>query len=144
MSTRVLFICTGNTARSQMAEGLARSLVAPEVEIASAGTKPNPKGVHPLAIEMLRERGIDASAQRAKHVDELQGEFDYVITLCDSAAQECPTYPARRARLHWGLPDPAAAGGDLLREIAMFREICGDLDRRLREWMAREGLLKKS
>ncbi|MBI3647094.1 MAG: arsenate reductase ArsC [Acidobacteriales bacterium] len=144
MSTRILFICTGNTARSQMAEGLARSLSAPGVEVASAGTQPNPQGVHPLAIEMLRENGMDASAQRAKHIDELQGEFDYVITLCDSAAQECPTYPARRARLHWGLPDPAAADGDPARQRVMFREICDEIERRLREWMAKEGMLKKS
>jgi arsenate reductase len=144
MSARILFICTGNTARSQMAEGLARSLAAPGVEVASAGTKPNPKGVHRLAIEMLREKGIDASAQRSKHVDELQGEFDYVITLCDSAAQECPTFPARRARLHWGLTDPAAAGSDPERQRALFREIRDEIERRLREWMAKEGLLKTS
>jgi arsenate reductase len=143
MSARILFICTGNIARSQMAEGLARSLAAPGVEVASAGTHPNPKGVHPLAIAMLRERGIDASAQRAKHVDELRGEFDYVITLCDSAAQECPTYPARRARLHWGLTDPAAAGDDPARQVALFREIRDEIERRLRAWMAQEGLLKK-
>lgn len=143
MSTRILFICTGNIARSQMAEGLARSLAGPGVEVCSAGTKPNPKGVHPLAIEMLREKGIDASAQRSKHVDELCGEFDYVITLCDSVAQECPTYPARRARLHWGLTDPAAAGGDPTRERALFREVRDEIERRLREWMAKEGLLKK-
>jgi arsenate reductase (thioredoxin) len=144
MIARILFICTGNIARSQMAEGLARSLAAPGVEVASAGTKPNPKGVHPLAIEMLREKGIDASAQRSKHVDELQGEFDYVITLCDSAAQECPTFPARRARMHWGLTDPAAAGNDPVRQRALFREIRDEIERRLREWMAQEGLLKKS
>lgn len=144
MSTRILFVCTGNIARSQMAEGLARSLAAPEVEVSSAGTKPNPKGVHPLAIEMLREKGIDASAHRSKHIDELQGEFDYVITLCDSAAQECPIYPARRARLHWGLTDPAAAGGDPARQRALFREIRDEIERRLREWMAKEGLLEKS
>ncbi len=144
MSTRILFICTGNMARSQMAEGLARALAAPGVEVASAGTQPNPRGVHPLAIELLREKGMDASAHRSKHVDELHGEFDYVITLCDSAAQECPMVPARRARLHWGLPDPAAAGGDPARERALFREICDAIDRRLREWMAQEGLLKTS
>ena len=144
MSTRILFVCTGNIARSQMAEGLARALAAPGVEVASAGTKPNPKGVHPLAIEMLREKGIDASSHRSRHVDELQGEFDYVITLCDSAAQECPLIPARRARLHWGLTDPAAAGGDSVRERALFREICNEIERRLSEWMAKEGLLKKS
>lgn len=140
---RVLFVCTGNIARSQMAEGLARSLAAPGVEIASAGTKPNPKGVHPLAVEMLREKGIDASSQRSKHVDELPGEFDYVITLCDSAAQECPTLPARRARMHWSIPDPAVAGEDIGRQRAFFREIRDDIERRLRDWMGREGLLKK-
>ena len=143
MSTRILFVCTGNIARSQMAEGLARALAAPGVEVASAGTKPNPKGVHPLAIEVLREKGIDASAHRSKHIDELQGEFDFVITLCDSAAQECPMYPARRARLHWGLTDPAAAGNDPARQRALFREIRDEIERRLREWMAKEGLLKK-
>jgi arsenate reductase len=141
---RILFVCTGNIARSQMAEGLARSLAAPGVEVASAGTKPNPKGVHPLAIEMLREKGIDGSAQRSKHIDELPGEFDYVITLCDSAAQECPTLPARRARMHWSLPDPAVAGPDPARQRDLFREIRDDIERRLREWMAREGLLARS
>ena len=144
MNARILFICTGNIARSQMAEGLAPSLAAPGVEVASAGTQPNPKGVHPLAIQMLRELGIDASGQRAKHVDELHGEFDYVITLCDSAAQECPSYPARRARMHWGLTDPAVAGNDPERQRALFREIRDEIERRLREWMGREGLLKKS
>ena len=144
MSARILFVCTGNIARSQMAEGLARALAAPGVEVASAGTKPNPKGVHPLAIEMLREKGIDASAHRSKHIDDVPGEFDYVITLCDSAAQECPVLRARRARLHWGLTDPAAAGGDPACERALFLEIRDEIERRLREWMAREGLLKTS
>lgn len=142
--TRILFLCTGNRARSQMAEGIARSLVAPGVEVASAGTRPNPKGVHPLAVEMLREKGIDASAQRPKHVNDLRGDFDYVITLCDSAAQECPTFPARRARLHWGLPDPDLAGGDPARERAMFLEIRDEIERRLREWLRQEGLLDKT
>ena len=142
MSTRILFLCTGNRARSQMAEGLARALGAAGVEVASAGTKPNPKGVHPLAVEMLRERGINASAQRSKHIDELSGEFDYVITLCDSAAAECPMYPARRARMHWGLPDPDLGGRDAVRERARFVEIRDEIERRLREWMGKEGLLK--
>lgn len=142
VTARILFLCTGNRARSQMAEGLARAMAAPGVEIVSAGTKPNPKGVHPLAIEMLRERGIDAAGQRPKHVDDLRGEFDYVITLCDSAAQECPMYPARRGRVHWGLPDPDLAGGAPIRERAMFVEIRDELERRLRDWMAKEGLLR--
>jgi len=142
VSVRILFLCTGNRARSQMAEALARSLAAPGVEVASAGTKPNPKGVHPLAIEMLRARGIDTGGQRTKHIDELRGEFDYLITLCDSAAQECPMFPARRARLHWGLPDPDRAGGDAARERALFAEIGDEIERRLRTWLTQEGLLK--
>jgi arsenate reductase len=112
------------------------------VEVASAGTKPNPKGVHPLAVEMLRERGIDAGAHRSKHLEELRGEFDYVITLCDSAAQECPTFPARRGRMHWGLPDPDLAGGDAAREREMFVAIREEIEWRLREWLGKEGLLK--
>lgn len=142
LSARILFLCTGNRARSQMAEGLARAMAAPGVEIASAGTKPNPKGVHALAVEMLRERGIDPAGQRPKHVDDLRGGFDYVITLCDSAAQDCPTYPARRARMHWGLPDPDLAGGDAVREHALFVEIRDELERRLRDWLGKVGLLR--
>ena len=97
--------------------------------------------MHPLAIELLREKGIDASQNRPKHIDDLEGGFDFVITLCDSAAKECPTFPARRARLHWGLPDPDLAGGDPARERAMFREIFEELERRLRDWLGQEGLL---
>jgi arsenate reductase len=125
-----------------MAEGLARALAGPGVEVASAGTRPNPKGVHPTAIEMLREKGIDASGHRSKHVDDLSGDFDFVITLCDSAAQECPTFPARRARMHWGLPDPDLAGGDPAQERAMFVAIRDEIERRLREWLGQQGLLK--
>jgi arsenate reductase len=143
MSVRILFLCTGNHARSQMAESLARALTGPGVEVASAGTKPNPQGVHPLAIELLREKGIDASNQHPKPLDDLQGDFDFVITLCDSAAKECPTYPARRARVHWSLPDPDLAGSDPARERALFREVFVELEQRLREWLGQEGLLKK-
>ncbi|MBI3663426.1 MAG: arsenate reductase ArsC [Acidobacteria bacterium] len=139
MKARILFLCTGNSARSQMAEGLARALVAGGVEVSSAGTRP--AGVNPLAVAAMRDRGLDISAHRSKHVDELQGEFDYVITLCDSAAQECPTLPARCARLHWGLPDPAAAAGDAAARLACFAQIRDDLERRLRLWLPTVGLM---
>ena len=125
-----------------MAEGLARKFAAPDVEVFSAGTKPNPKGVHPLAVELLRQSGVDASTYRPKHLNELDGEFDYVITLCDSAAQECPMFPARRGRLHWDLPDPDVAGGDPAKEVEMFRQIFGELETRLRGWLAEQGILK--
>ena len=138
MSTRILFVCTGNSARSQMAEGLARRLAAPGVEVASAGT--HPAGVSPFAIEALRDLGIDISGQRSKGIEEVPGEFDYVITLCDHAARNCPVLPARRARLHWSLPDPVVAGNEAERR-RFFRELRDDIERRLRQWMAQEGLL---
>lgn len=141
MTTRILFVCTGNVARSQIAEGLARALAATDVEVASAGTQPNPKGVHPQAVVAMRERGIDIGAQRSKHIEEVPGPFDYVVTLCDHAAQHCPSVPARRARLHWSIPDPVVAGEDPEEQHAFFARIRDDIEGRLREWMAREGLL---
>ncbi len=144
MKTRVLFVCTGNIARSQMAEGLARALAVPGVEVASAGTKPNPKGVHPFAVEVLRERGLDIRKQWSKKLEDVPGEFDYVITLCDDAAQNCPVLPARRARLHWSIPDPALATGDEAQRLDFFRGIRDDIERRLREWLGGLGLLDTS
>jgi arsenate reductase len=141
MATRILFVCTGNFARSQMAEGLARALAAAGVEVASGGTQPNPNGIHPLAVQAMRERGIDISAQRSKHIDEAPGPFDYVVTLCDHAALNCPLIPARRARLHWSIPDPALAGDNAEAQRTFFARVRDDIERRLREWMRQEGLL---
>jgi arsenate reductase (thioredoxin) len=138
MSARVLFVCTANSARSQMAEGLARALALPAVEVASAGT--HPSRVHPQAIEAMRERGIDIGNQRSKRIDEVGGPFDYVVTLCDDAAQACPTLPARRARLHWSLPDPAAAAGSEAERLRVFRQVRDEIERRLSAWLAEEGL----
>lgn len=143
MSTRILFVCTGNRARSQMAEGLARALAGDAIEVASAGTEPHPQGLHPLAIEVLRERGIDISRAQPKRIGEVPGEFDYVITLCTTAAQNCPVLPARHARLHWSLPDPVLASGDRAEQLAFFRSVRDDIERRLREWMRQEGLLRE-
>ena len=140
MSTRILFVCTANAARSQIAEGLARSL-APNVEVASAGSRPSLLGVHPLAVEVMRERGIDISRQRPKGIADVPGEFDYVITLCDDAAQNCPVVPARRARLHWSLADPAGARGELEMQRQLFRDIRDDIESRLCEWLGGLGLL---
>jgi arsenate reductase len=132
---RILFVCTGNIARSQIAEGLARALVSPDVEIASAGSRPNPKGVHPLAIEVMQERGIDISMHRPKRIDDLDSEFDYVITLCDDAAQSCPALPANRGRIHWSIPDPAIAGMNPEARLEFFRDVRDNIERRLREWL---------
>ena len=142
MRARILFVCTGNSARSQMAEGLARALAAPDVEVASAGTHPG--GVSPFAIEALRERGLDISSHWSKGLEDVPGEFDYVITLCDSAARECPVLPARRRRLHWSVTDPGAGAGDDAQLLARFRQIRDDIERRLREWLAEEQLLRDS
>lgn len=144
MNTRVLFVCTGNIARSQIAEGLARSLAAPGVEVASAGSRPNPKGVHPLAVEVMREHGVDISAQRPKRIEDVPGEFDFVITLCDDAAQQCPVLPARRERLHWSIPDPALAGSEPGAQLQFFRDVRDDIECRLRQWLAAQGLLRPS
>ncbi len=109
---RVLFICTKNSARSQMAEGLANHDLSGRFEAFSAGT--DPSSVHPLAIKVMREIGIDISGHRSKSMDEFSQErFDYVITLCDQANESCPVFFGGTKRLHMGFPDPAAAeGGD--------------------------------
>ena len=144
MSTRIVFVCTGNRARSQMAEGLARALVRDGVEIASAGSRPDVRGVHPLAIEVLREKGIDAGGHYSKKIEALEGEFDYVITLCDDAAQDCPNFAARRERIHWGMPDPAVALNQGVAPLQVFRDSRDEIERRLRPWLAEKGLLRES
>src|SRR5688572_31633040 len=102
---RVLILCTGNSARSQMAEGLLRHLAGDRFEVASAGVSPT--RVRPEAIEAMREIGIDISTHRSKSVEELGGlEFDYVITVCDNANEQCPVYPAETTRIHWSFDDP--------------------------------------
>lgn len=131
---RVLILCTGNSARSQMAEGLLRALDH-GFEVASAGT--HPTRVHPLAIRAMRERGIDINHQRSKSVGEFAGQpFDYVITVCDAAAESCPTFPGPAHRMHWSVSDPAAATGAEDERIATFRRVRDELESRLRDWLA--------
>ena len=105
---RVLFVCTGNRARSQIAEGLLRHLAGDRFEVHSAGTKP--KGLAEQTVEVMREIGLDISGQRSKHVEEYAGQpFDYVITVCDSARQSCPVFPGGGERIHWDVEDPLYA-----------------------------------
>jgi len=119
---RVLFVCTHNSARSQMAEGFLRHLSGGAFEAYSAGTEPG--AVHPLAVEVMAEAGVDISGQRAKSVDEfVQQRFDYVVTVCDDAREACPHFPNAANRLHWSLPDPAAAGGSREERLAVFRQV---------------------
>ncbi|HOC39385.1 MAG TPA: arsenate reductase ArsC, partial [Thermodesulfobacteriota bacterium] len=119
---RVLFLCTGNSCRSQMAEGLLRSFAGDQFEVYSAGV--NPTHVHPLAITVMQEIGIDISHHWSKSVDEFfDQEFDYVITLCDDARQTCPFFPGAHELLHWSLPDPAGAQGTEDEKLALFRTV---------------------
>ena len=131
-STRVLILCTGNSARSQMAEGLLRQIVGGAFEVFSAGTAP--RDVRPEAIALMAERGIDISDHRSKHVDEFVGEqFDYVITVCDSAHESCPIFPGAPRRVHWSLPDPGLVDGAEDERLDAFRRVRDALEGRLRK-----------
>ena len=133
---RVLILCTGNSARSQMAEGLLRHLAGDRVEVFSAGVEPS--FVRPQAVEAMRERGIDITSQRSKSVDEFAGrEFDYVITVCDNARERCPVFPGRYERVHWSFDDPAAAAGDAHAVMAVFRRVRDEIEGRLREFIGK-------
>ena len=119
---KVLILCTGNSARSQMAEGLLRHDAGERFEVKSAGVAPT--GVKPEAIEAMREIGIDISGQRSKSVDAFtEEEFDYVITVCDNANEQCPIFPGKAKRIHWSFEDPAAVNGDAETKLAVFRRV---------------------
>jgi arsenate reductase len=119
---KVLFLCTGNSARSQMAEGFLRHLAPDRFEVVSAGV--NPTEVNPLSVKVMEEIGIDISKQRSKSVSEFMGQsFDYVIALCDSARQSCPIFPGKYVKIHWDLEDPAQAQGTEEEKIKVFRKV---------------------
>ncbi|MGA3324909.1 MAG: arsenate reductase ArsC [Terriglobia bacterium] len=131
---RVLILCTGNSARSQMAEGLLRNDGGVGFEVFSAGTKPS--RVRPEAIAAMREIGIDISGHRSKSVDEFAGlAFDYVITVCDNAKESCPVFPATTKRIHWSLEDPAAVQGSEEERLAEFRRVRDQLQSLLRHFL---------
>jgi protein-tyrosine-phosphatase len=123
----VLFLCVANSARSQMAEGIARALAPSDVGVSSAGSEPS--SVRPEAVDVLREIGIDISGQRSKGVGDVDGPVDAVITLC--AEEVCPVWLGAARRLHWGLPDPAAAHGTAEERLEAFRRTRDELARRL-------------
>lgn len=119
---RVLFLCTHNSARSQMAEGLLRHLAGDRFEAASAGTEAT--GVRPEAAAAMAEIGADIFSQESKTLARYLGEpFDYVVTVCDEANEACPFFPGARERLHWSLPDPSRAGGTDEERLAVFRSV---------------------
>ena len=131
---RVLILCTHNSARSQMAEGLLRSMADDHFEVASAGTEAT--RVHPLAIRAMDDVGIDLRGHASKTLDGfLADKWDYVITVCDSANERCPLFPGAAARLHWSFPDPSAATGSEAEQLEAFRRVRDDVRARLRSWL---------
>ena len=123
---RVLILCTGNSARSQMAEGLLRHDAGDRFTVESAGTKPST--VRPEAITVMKEVGIDITSHRSKHVDEFAGQdFDYVVTICDNAKESCPVFFGRATRLHHSFSDPAAVEGSEEKRLGAFRTIRDEL-----------------
>jgi arsenate reductase (thioredoxin) len=130
---RVLILCTGNSSRSQMAEGLLRHDAGDRFEVESAGTKPST--VRPEAIEVMRELGVDISGHHSKSVTEFEGHhFDYVITVCDSAKESCPVFFSAAKRLHHSFEDPAALGGTQEERLALFRRVRDELRDYLRNF----------
>lgn len=134
MKRRVLLLCTGNSCRSQMAEAILRHLDGESYAVYSAGTHPAEQ-VHPLAIQVMGEMGIDISDQRPKSVREFAGQpFHRVITVCDSAHEECPFFPGAE-RIHWPFDDPAEATGTLEQRLKVFRNVRREIKTRLDFWL---------
>ena len=134
---RVLFLCTGNSARSQMAEAFLRKYGEDRFEAHSAGLEP--KGLNPLTIKVMQEAGIDVSGQKSKGVGEYLGKvlFQYLITVCDDAEKNCPsTWPGISKREHWSFEDPAALQGTEEEKLAKFREVRDQIEIRIKEWAA--------
>lgn len=135
---QILFLCTHNSSRSQMAEGLLRAQGSERYEVFSAGT--HPRSVHPLAIRVMAELGIDiseAAGHRAKGIEEFthQPPMDLVVTVCDEAAEECPFFPSARRQEHWGFPDPSAAPGTEEERLAVFRQVRDRIAARIERWL---------
>lgn len=134
MKKRVLFLCTHNSARSQIAEGLLRKMAGDQFEVFSAGTEQT--RVQPLAIEAMRESGIDISGHRSKTLDEFAGDtFDYVITVCDRANESCPIFPGTTERIHWSFDDPTAVIGTDEQKLRAFRTVRDAIQQRLRMFL---------
>lgn len=145
---RVLFVCTGNSARSILAEALLRARGGPDFEVHSAGTEP--KGIKPLTLRVLEEAGIATDGLWSKSIDEYLGQrFDYVITVCDRARQVCPVFPGVHASLHWGYDDPAAVDGPEEVRLAAFRQTLTAMAERIGQFVTvarrarREGRLAR-
>lgn len=132
---RILVLCTGNSCRSQMAEGFFRSLGGEQITVRSAGLLP--KGVNPWAIRVMQEIDIDISGHTSNHLsDYLQDQFDYIITVCDNAAEQCPVFPGGGERLHWPFPDPHEVDGDEAETLRVFRTVRDQIGAQIRAWLS--------
>ncbi len=137
--TKVLFLCTGNSARSQMAEAFLRAYGGAQYDVYSAGLEP--KGIHPLTRQVMAEVGLDLAGQRSKDVTEYLGKvnFGYLITVCSHAEKNCPTtFLGVGNRLHWSFEDPAAFEGSAHETLAKFRQVRDQIEQRIQEWLARQ------
>jgi arsenate reductase len=137
---RVLFLCTGNSARSQMAEALLRKYAGDRFEVYSAGLEP--KGINPFTFQVMDEWGIDLSGHSSKDLQQYLGKvhFAYLITVCDNADERCPFFPGTGTRLHWSFEDPAAFKGSHAEKLARFRQVRDQIDARIRSWLGGMGI----
>jgi arsenate reductase len=134
MKKRVLILCTGNSCRSQMAEGLWRHYAGDEWEVFSAGL--TPVGVHPLAIKAMAEIGVDISRQKSKSLDEFIDEpFDLVVTVCRNVERQCPVFPGARQKEHWPIDDPIVVSGSVEERLREFRRARDEIGARIRDWL---------
>lgn len=138
MKQKVLFLCTGNSCRSQMAEGWLRHLAGDRFEAVSAGT--HPVGLNPNAVTVMGEVGVDISKHVSKRVDSYVDQpFHYVITVCDNAQEACPVFPGASAKLHWNFDDPAKATGTYEQQLIIFRKTRDEIADRIRQFLATGG-----
>lgn len=135
MKQKILVLCTGNSCRSQMAEGYFRHLAGDRFEVTSAGLEPNM--VNPKAIQVMQEDGVDISHHSSKDVDQFVGQhFDYIITVCDNAKERCPFVPGQAERIHWSFEDPAAAKGTEAEILAVFRKARDQIKNRIKVFIS--------
>ena len=127
----IFFLCTGNSCRSQMAEGFARELLSKDWQVYSAGVRAD--GLNKFAVQVMKEVGLDISKQTSKTIDALAGVVpDMVVTLCDNAKEQCPIYPEKTGRQHWSLPDPADAKGSIEEILAVYRKVRDEIRKKIR------------
>ena len=140
LKAKVLFLCTGNSARSQIAEAFLRRYADDHFEVYSAGLEP--KGIHPYTVRVMDEVGIDLSRQTSKDVFQYLGQinFGFIITVCSKAEAKCPIFPGVSLRMYWPFEDPAAFEGSAPEKLAKFREVRDQIDQRLRSWLIEQGI----